>query len=287
MRLVMGEFLRFPKADGAQLNLEVMRGPNVSSGVHDFFLGELKSGSEFFAGRFVKSVKRIFFIGNDQDVEFVTSEAIKLGDSALAQRIREKLQIRGNSFTVGEAGERLGVIMFHSSFDLEWLKYHYSDLGVHEFTHFYQFDKVPTGMGNGWQTFGCLWLEGHAEFIAQYRVWRLQKDLDEFRKFYFNRDIVRGANLKLDSKEKVIAYLLAAEDVAKSGCTGMYSIGTMAIEGLVAVHGLEKLHDFYLTISRGVDRNTAFREVFGLSVADYYDQIADYILAVQKKYGVI
>ena len=287
MRIVMSEFVAFPKATGDRANVTIIRGPNVGLPVYEFFAAELKSASDFFAGRFVKSVKRTFFIGNEEDAEFVAEEVIRLGDVDLAARIRDGKARMGKNFSSAQAGERIGLILSNSNIDISSLKYNYSDLGVHEFAHMYQYEKTPASQQSGWETFGCLWTEGHAEFIAQYRAWKSEAALEGFRNYYFNRDIKRDYGLVLDSREKVIDYLKASEDVAKSRCKGMYSIGTIVLEGLVAVHGLEKVHDFYLGISSGVDRSAAFRNIFGLSVDDFYTQISDYVLKVQRKYGVI
>jgi len=287
MRYVMQEFLVFAKPTGLRANLEIIKAPNVSQEIFDLFKPALLSGSDFFLDRFVSNETRKFFIGNEKDVDFIAEQAAKLGDRQLGIRLKNESEVAGKYFTSASAGKNIGVIVFHSSYSVEFLRYPYSDLAVHEFSHMYQFDKTPVGIGTGWEVFGCLWLEGHAEFIAQYRVWQKESDLEAFRKYYFVRNLVRDNNLNLNTREKIIKYLVESEDVNKSKCRGMYSIGTIVIEGLVAVHGLEKMHEFYEEIYKGNKAREAFPKVFGTTVDQFYADVADYVLLIQKKYGVI
>jgi len=287
MRVVMMEFKEFAREStlGVQINYQV--GENISKEVVQFLKTGFDSGNRLFAGRFVNGAARPIFIGNEKDFDFIEAGISNLGDSSWGPRVKSEISRAGRSFTHGSASNSYIVIMFHSSFTLRDISYSYSDLAIHELTHAYQFDKLPANNQAGWKVFGCLWLEGHAEFVAQYRAWDREPDLEGFRRYYFNRDLKNDYKLDLSSKEKIISYFQLSEDVEGSRCKGMYSVGTMALEALAAVHGLEKIHDFYLEVSRGQERNGAFRETFGLSVEDFYSQVADYVISVQKKYGVI
>lgn len=177
---------------------------------------------------------------------------------------------------------------------------------VHETAHIIQNHMTPNGeavqvshdsSGNVTSsviTLPLLFLEGHADFIGynvgfpsaeqsrlalQRRAPKSTSGVPEYP-LMNTRDVVSFFETWEDPK---YVYKRLSNGKYERDSYAIYYYGNIALTGLTAIKGYEPLHQFFLKVKAGVPYRKAFEESYGMTLSEFYAQIAPYVIETVKE----
>lgn len=186
-------------------------------------------------------------------------------------------------------------------------------LAVHETSHIFQNAMTPNGnatrishdsQGNvvaAEINLPILFLEGHADLIA-FNV--AYEDKEASRQEFTRRARESSSGYggraakdpQMDTVEQVVEYFLKWEDpnyIYKKlpngefpSASAIYHTGNIALTGLTAVKGYEPMKEFFKKVKSGIPYQKAFQESYGMSLTDFYREVAPYVISVRKYLGL-
>jgi hypothetical protein len=144
----------------------------------------------------------------------------------------------------------------------------------HEFTH-----SIQAATGGSLNALPCWFAEGHANVYgvaigAESSAARVEERVRTLR-----RELPMSGSWPTTDPAVMAGALKSAESKNGYSCPrSSYSLGMMAVEALIAVHGHGRVNDFMVT-SRGQTWVPAFTAAFGLSPDAFYQAVAPYLIA--------
>lgn len=144
----------------------------------------------------------------------------------------------------------------------------------HEYTH-----SIQSASAGQLASLPCWFMEGHANVYGVAVGASDEAGFDAERRRTLRRELPMSGSWPASSPEAIARALALGESREGYQCPRSgYSLGMLAVEALVAVHGHGSVNRFMAT-ARSKPWQAAFRETFGLDPAQFYSDVAPYVIA--------
>lgn len=263
-----------------QASYNIVMGSNFKPDVKDVIVEGLDAGSTFWSNYWKPDSPMKVMLGTEKDMDFWRAH---LSSSELDFLIDTYARFGANTNSAGANWfGKTPKMSFNYGTNLTaaTVRQNNWQTGPHEYTHIVQGTMGPDF---GLFGMGCVWMiEGQAE---QTGIFLTVKSPTE----YLNYRNVRlrsswGVNSdQADIKTAEQIYNSLTDTLPRQPGNAIYSYGAAAWEALVAIHGHQKVLDYFNTIKSGTWWVYAFETHFGMKHDDFLKQVSPYLAQLRKE----
>ena len=268
----MDEFRR--KNASKSTLIDFVLAPNARLDVKDVIAEGLNAGATFWNDFWTPEAPLKVFIGTEKDLDFWKANQ-KADEYARTVESFSRFGSLNNAAGAGWDSPSYPNMDFYygSALTAADVRKDSWQTGPHEYTHI-----VQQTMGHvfGMSGIGSPWImEGQAEHVGLFLTHQKPEDYVSYRNARLTNQWTWGSTRTLTSPQEIVDAMTYGSP--KNDQMSYYSYGMAAWEALVAIHGHQKVLDYFKDVKSGVLWRTAFVTHFGITSEEYLTQVAPYL----------